>query len=83
MGQADTIQQAPEALSLVDRVIRLFGRSRYPTPEPDRHLNNIDWPDVDPDSDTKQPKRGSYKQPISGGYNEAFIVQHWSSYHLR
>ena len=83
MPHADTIQQVPEALSLLNKVIRLFVSPRTATPESDRLQINIDWPDADPDSDTRQSDRGRYKQPVSGGYNEAFIVQHWSSYHLR
>jgi len=83
MQQADTIQLVPKTLSVVNRVIRLFGSSRYSTPQPDQILSNIDWPDVDPNSDSKQPNRGRFEQPISGGYNEAFIVQYWTSYHLR
>jgi len=81
MQQADTIQLVPKASSVFNRVIRLFGSSRYSAPQPDQILSNIDWPDSDPES--KQTYCGSYKQPISGGYNEAFIVQYWTSYHLR
>ena len=83
MHQSDTIQLVPKTSSVFNRVIRLFGSSRYAAPQPDQILSNIDWPDSDPDSDSKQPYYGSYEQPFSGGYNEAFIVQYWTSYHLR
>jgi len=83
MQQVDTIQLVSKASSVFNRVIRLFGSSRYSAPQPDQILINIDWPDSDPESDSNQPYCGSYEQPISGGYNEAFIVQYWTSYHLR
>ena len=83
MQQANTIQVAPKASSVFNRIIRLFGSSRYSTLQSDPVLSSIDWPDSDLESDSKQPHQGSYKQPISGGYNEAYIVQHWTSYHLR
>jgi hypothetical protein len=57
------------------------GIYRFSTPQPDQVLTNIDWPDTDFDS--KQSSYGSDNQPFSGGYNEAFIVQYWTSYHLR
>jgi hypothetical protein len=81
MQQADTILPVSKASSVFDGVIRLFGRSRISTPQPDEAPSNIDWPDSDPDS--IQPYHGSFKQPVSGGYNEAYIVQYWASYHLR
>ena len=81
MQQADTIRLIPKAPTIFNRVIHFFGSSRLSTPQPDQVSSNIDWPDSDPDS--KQPYHESYKRPISGGYNEAFIVQYWASYHLR
>jgi hypothetical protein len=81
MQQADTILPVSKASSVFDGVIRLFGRSRISTPQPDEAPSNIDWPDSD--SDSIQPYHGSFKQPVSGGYNEAYIVQYWASYHLR
>ncbi len=83
MQQADTIQLVPKGSTIFNRVIHFFGRSRFSTPQPDQVLSNIDWPDSEPESDSKQPYYGNYKQPISGGYNDAFIVQYWTSYHLR
>ena len=83
MQQANTIQVAPKASSVINRVIRLFGKSRYSTPQSDPVLRSIDWPDSNVEYDSKQPHHGSYKQPISGGYNEAYIAQFWASYHLR
>jgi len=81
MQHADTILPLPKGPSVFDRVIRLFGSTRTSIPQPDRILGNIDWHDSDTDS--KQPCQGSFKQPVSGGFNEAYIVQYWTSYHLR
>ena len=81
MQQADTIRLAPEVSTIFNRVIHFFGSSRYSAPQPDQVLSNIDWPDSE--SDSKQSYYGSDNQPVSGGYNEAFIVQYWTSYHLR
>lgn len=78
MQQVDLIQLIPKVSTIFNRVIRFFGSSRLTTPQPDQGLSKIDWPD----SDSKQPYRGDYEQSISGGYNEAFIVQYWTSYHL-
>lgn len=80
MQQVDTIQQAPKVSTVFNRVVDFFGRSRFSTPQSDQDMTNIDWPDSD--SELKQPDHGSYKQPFSGGYNEAYIVQYWTSYHL-
>jgi hypothetical protein len=79
MQQADNIQLVPKVSTIVDRVVHFFDRSRFSTPQPDQVMTNIDWPD----SDSKLPDCGSDNQPVSGGYNEAFIVQYWTSYHLR
>ena len=57
------------------------GNYRFLTPQPGHVLTNIDWPDSDFDS--KQSYWGSNNQLVSGGYNEAYIVQYWTSYHLR
>ncbi len=81
MQQTDNIVPVSKASSVFDRAIHFFGRSRIATPQPDRVVGNIDWHDSDTDS--KQLCQGSHDQPICGGYNEAFIVQHWTSYHLR
>jgi len=81
MQQIDTIQLVPKASAIFHRVVHFFGRSRFSTPQPDQVMTNIDWPDSD--SISKQCCGGSDNQPVSGGYNEAFIVQYWTSYHLR
>jgi len=81
MQQVDTIQLIPKVSTIFDRVIHFFGSSRFSTAQPDQVLSYIDWSDSD--SDSKQPYCGSDNQPISGGYNEALIVQYWTSYHLR
>ena len=83
MQQVDTIQLVPKISTIFNRVIHLFDSSRFSTPQPDQVPSNIDWPDSELEPDSKQTYRGSNKQPISGGYNEAFIVQNWTSYHLR
>ncbi len=79
MQRADNIQLVPKVSTFFDRVVRFFGRSRFSTPQPEQVMTNIDWPDAD----SKQPYCESDNQPVSGGYNEAYIVQHWASYHLR
>ena len=81
MQHADTIFPAPKGPGVFDRVIHFFGRSRFSTPRADQAVSNIDWPDSD--SASKKPIHGSFKQPVSGGYNEAYIVQYWASYNLR
>lgn len=81
MQQEDTTLPEWKASTIFNRVIQFFGIARFSTPQPDRLLGNIDWPDSD--SDPKQSYFDNYKPPISGGYNEAFIVQYWTSYHLR
>lgn len=77
MQQADTVQIAPDALSWFTRIIRLLGGPEHSAPQHELDLSGIDWTDSDfelaPGPD----------QPVCGGYNEAFIVQHWTSYHLR
>lgn len=79
MQQVDTIQLVPKVSTLLNRVALFFGRSRLPSPQPSPFITNIDWPD----SDSEQSYCGRDNQPISGGYNEAYIVQYWTSYHLR
>ena len=81
MQHADTVRLSPNISALFNRVIHFFGRSRISTHQSERVLGNIDWHDSD--TDFKQPCHGTYKQPISGGYNEAFIIRYWTSYHLR
>ena len=79
MQQADCIQRVPEVSTIFDRVARFFGRSRISTPELGQFMTNIDWPD----SDCEPTYYERDNQPVSGGYNEAYIVQHWTSYHLK
>ena len=79
MQQADNIQLVAEVSTIFARVARSFGRSRVSTPESDQFMTNIDWPD----SDSIPSCYERNNQPVSGGYNEAYIVQNWTSYHLR
>jgi hypothetical protein len=83
MQQVDTIQLVPKVSTIFSRVVHFFSSSRISTPQPDQVVSNIDWPDSDPNSDPKSHYHERNEQPISGGYNEAFIVQYWTSYHLR
>ena len=79
MQQADYIQLAPKVSTIFDRVAHFFSRSRFSIPRPERVMTSIDWPD----SDFNPSCRVRDNQPVCGGYNEAYIVQHWASYHLR
>jgi hypothetical protein len=80
MQQVDTNQLISQASTVFNRIIHFFGSPRISIPQPDRILSNIDWPDSDPEPG--QPFHDSCKQPVCGGYNEAFIVQYWASYNL-
>ena len=86
MQQADTNQLIPKALTVFNRIIHFIGSPRIlvfrqdQSPRADRILGNIDWHDSD--SESEQHSHDDCNRPVSGGYNEAFIVQHWSSYHL-
>jgi len=79
MQQVDTIQLALKVSAIFNRLVNFFVSSRVPTHQPEPLLTNIDWHDSDP----RQSYHGNDNQHVSGGYNEAFIVQHWASYHLR
>ncbi len=79
MQQVDTIQLVPKVSAIFNRIVLFFSRSRVSTPQPDQVMTNIEWPD----SDSKQSYYESDNEPVSGGYNEAYIVQYWASYHLR
>ena len=79
MQQIDTFQALPKVSALFDRVVRFFGRPRFSTPQPEQMVTNIEWPD----SDSQPSCHRRDDQPVSGGYNEAFIVQYWTSYHSR
>ena len=83
MQHVDAIRLSPRISTLFNRVIHFFSGSRSSTPLCNQGQSNIEWPDSDSESDVKNPYQGSHKQPISGGYNEAFIVQYWASYHIR
>jgi len=79
MQQADSIQPAPKVSTIFERIARLFCRSRVSTPVSDQFMTHIDWPDSD--SEPSCCERDN--QPVSGGYNEAFIMQYWASYNPR
>jgi hypothetical protein len=83
MQQVDSIQLVPKFASIINWVVHSFASPRISTPQPDQDISIIDWPDSDPDFDPRKHYHGPHEQPISGGYNEAFIVQYWTSYHLR
>jgi hypothetical protein len=85
MQQVDTNQLIPKASAVFNRMVHFFGSPRISIPQPDhsprpeRILSNIEWPD----SESRQPSNDSCKRPVCGGYNEAFIVQYWASYHIK
>jgi hypothetical protein len=79
MQQVDTNQLLPKLSTVINSLLHYFGNSRISTAQPDRFITNIDWPDADPE----ESSCGNDNRPVSGGYNEAFIVQHWTSYHLQ
>ena len=81
MQHTDTIRLSPKVSTLFNRVIRFFGSPRIPITQPERVLGNIDWHDSD--SESEQHSHDSCNRPVCGGYNEAYIVQYWASYHLR
>ena len=79
MQQVDTILLVPKVSAIFNKVVHFFGHSRLPSTQSNPVTINIDWPD----SDFEQSYCGRDNQPVSGGYNEAYIVQYWTSYHLR
>ena len=79
MQQIDTIQLAPKGSTIFNRIVNFFVGSRITAPQSQRLTTNVVWPD----SDSKQPCNEGENQHVSGGYNEAFIVQHWASYNIR
>ena len=79
MQQLDTIQQVPNFSIIFNKIVRFFGKSSVPTPQPAPFNINIDWSD----SDAKQSYNERENQHVSGGYNEAFIVQHCASFDIR
>ena len=87
MQQVDSNQLIPKAATVFNRIIHFFGSPQKliaqpdQSPRPDRVLFNIDWHDSD--SESEHHSYDSCNQPVCGGYNEAFIVQYWTSYHLR
>jgi hypothetical protein len=52
-------------------LVRFFDKPLFSEEKFDQH------PDMDPWADSHS------EQPFSGGYNEAFVIQFWSSYTLR
>lgn len=86
MLQADTNLLVPKASTTLSRIIhflcslRIFAPQPGHSTRPGRILCNIDWPDSD--SESEQHSRENCNRSVSGGYNEAFIVQHWASYNL-
>ena len=79
MQQIDTIQLAPKGSTIFNRIVNFFVDSRITAPQSQRLVTNV----VGPDSDSKLSDHGRGNQHVSGGYNEAFIVQHWASFDLR
>ena len=79
MQQVDAIQLVPKVSATFNRAVHFLGSFRLSTPQPAQAMITIDWPD----SDSKQSYCESDNQPVSGGYNEAYIVQYWTSYRLR
>ena len=86
MQRADTSLLAPKASTSFGRIIQFLCSLRIFTPRPDlyprpgRILGDIDWHDSD--SESEQYSHDNCHRPVSGGYNEALIVQHWASYNL-
>jgi hypothetical protein len=83
MQKIDTIQLAPKVPTIINMIIDFFGTARPSTPKPVQVLGKFNWADSNLELDSRQLSGSNCNQPISGGYNEAFIVQHWTSYHLR
>lgn len=79
MQQANAIRRVSKIAAIYNRLARLFAGARLSTPPADPSLANIDWPD----SESRLAAGENDGRPVSGGYNEAFIVQYWTSYHLR
>ena len=79
MQQIDTIQLVQKGSTICNRIANFFAGSRISTPPSDRLTTNVVWPD----SDSKQSDNEGVNQHVSGGYNEAFIVQHWARYDIR
>lgn len=57
--------------ALVTNLVRFCGRPRFSSlePEPERDNSSID--------------KSHEGQAVSGGYNDAFIIQFWTSYNPR
>lgn len=81
MQQANTVLPISTASSLLRRAIRLVFSSRISTDGSNRVSGSIEWTDSDPGCEPPDCPR--HERPISGGYNEAYIVQFWTSYHLK
>ena len=79
MQQIDTIQLAPKGLTIFNQVVSFFVGSRITASQSQRLTTNVVWPD----SDSRQIYNEGGNRHVSGGYNEAFIVQHWASFDIR
>ena len=79
MQYADNIQSLSKDSTLYNWVIHFFGIARSSSLQTEEIQSNIDWPDSELESE--QLCHGI--QHVSGGYNEAFVVQYWTSYHPR
>jgi hypothetical protein len=79
MQQVETIQLVPNFSIIFNKLVRFFSRPGDATTPPAPFKININWHD----SVSEQSCYGSDNQHVSGGYNEAFIVQQWASFHLR
>lgn len=80
MQQIDTIQLATNGPTIFKRLVNFFVGPRISTPQPGLLTIDVDWPGTD--SGAKQSYYESDNRLVSGGYNEAFVVQHWVSYRL-
>jgi hypothetical protein len=69
--QTETSQLKRQISNLATSVNRFFGASRYSSIQADQNLIDSNSADF------------HTKEPFSGGYNEAFVIQIWTSYNLR
>jgi len=69
--QTETSQLIRQISNLVASVTGFFGASRYSSIQADQDLIDSNSADF------------HTKEPFSGGYNEAFVIQFWASYNPR
>lgn len=81
MKSIDTTLLTRKVSSILDGVAHIFGNSQTSSPKLPPPITPIVWPDSA--SDTAHHYCCSGPQPASGGYNEAFIMEHWASYNPR